>query len=82
MKPIYKWSGKDNIFLLGSGSRPFGATSCGFSLNTLKSHTYGMPSGHSQIAWTISIYFICKLIDKIQLTLLFHQYLYRTKSKN
>jgi len=64
MKPLYKWSGGNDIFLLGIGSRPAGAMSCQFELDSKKATSFGMPSGHSQIAWTIGTYFICRLITR------------------
>jgi len=64
MKPLYKWSGNNDLFLFGSGSRPSGATSCQFIIDGKKATSFGMPSGHSQIAWTIGTYFICHLINR------------------
>lgn len=62
MKPLYKWLNSNDLFLLGSGSRPPGAMNCEFSIDGKKATSFGMPSGHSQIAWTIGIYLICNLI--------------------
>ncbi len=64
MKPLYKLSGGNDIFLLGIGSRPSGAMSCQFSIDGKKATSFGMPSGHSQIAWTIVSYLICKLVKR------------------
>ena len=64
MKPLYKWSGSNDLFLLGIGSRPKGANSCEFSIDGKKTTSFGMPSGHSQIAWTIGTYLICRLISR------------------
>ncbi len=64
MQPLYKWSGSNNIFLLGIGTRPSGAISCQFAIDGKKASSFGMPSGHSQIAWTIGTYFICRLINR------------------
>jgi membrane-associated phospholipid phosphatase len=64
MKPLYKWLGSNDLFLLGSGSRPSGAMSCKFALDGKKATSFGMPSGHSQIAWTIGTYLICRLINR------------------
>ena len=64
MKPLYKWSGGNDIFFLGSGSRPTGAMSCQFAIDGKKATSFGMPSGHSQIAWTIGTYLICNLITR------------------
>ena len=64
MKPLYKLSGGNDIFLLGSGSRPAGAMSCQFVIDGKKATSFGMPSGHSQIAWTIGTYLICQLFKR------------------
>ena len=42
MKPIYKWSGGNNLFLLGIGSRPPGAINCKFALDGIKSTSFGI----------------------------------------
>lgn len=64
MKPLYKWSGGNDLFMLGSGSRPSGAMSCQFAIDGKKATSFGMPSGHSQIAWTMGTYVICLLINR------------------
>jgi membrane-associated phospholipid phosphatase len=64
MKPLYKLSGRNDLFLLGIGSRPSGAMSCMFTIDGKKELSFGMPSGHTQIAWTISSYLICRLIQR------------------
>lgn len=64
MKPLYKWSGGNELFILGSGSRPSGAKSCHFAIDNTKATSFGMPSGHSQIAWTIGTYLVCRLINR------------------
>jgi len=64
VKPIYEHLGKKSLPILGIGKRPANATSCGTYLDGLLSTTYGMPSGHSQIAWSVAIYFILKMIKK------------------
>ena len=53
----------DKLPILGYGRRPLGAVDCGSFLNyKLKSpKSYGMPSGHSQIAWSIATYAVCYL---------------------
>ena len=63
-KSIYLLFNIETIPLLGIGKRPANATSCGTYLDGLLSTTYGMPSGHSQIAWSVAIYFILKMIKK------------------
>ena len=64
MKPLYKWSGGNDLFLLGIGTRPSGAMSCQFTIDGKQETSFGMPSGHSQIVWTIGTYFICRLINR------------------
>lgn len=64
MKPLYKWTGGNDLFLLGSGSRPSGAMSCQFAIDGKRATSFGMPSGHSQIAWTIGTYLICQLVNR------------------
>jgi len=49
-------------FLGSIGSRPSGASGCGLKLDNNKSLSYGMPSGHSQIAWAFVTYLILKLL--------------------
>jgi membrane-associated phospholipid phosphatase len=49
--------------ILGIGERPKGATSCGFILDNIEATSFGMPSGHSQMIWTLGTYLICKAID-------------------
>jgi len=61
-KPIYNLLGKTSISVLGRGFRPDGANSCHFTLDGKKSETFGMPSGHSQLAWTVTTYIIFKII--------------------
>lgn len=64
VQPIYKLLKTENLPLLGIGKRPPGATSCTFTLDNIPSTSFGMPSGHSQLIWTIGTYLIYKLIDK------------------
>ena len=61
-KPLYKLFNTSKLSFLGLGSRPAGANSCKFTLDKKADTSFGMPSGHSQIAWTVSTYIICKLI--------------------
>ena len=61
-KPIYKLFNKSTLSVLGRGVRPDGANSCHFMLDGKDSNTFGMPSGHSQLAWTIATYIIFKII--------------------
>jgi membrane-associated phospholipid phosphatase len=61
-KIIYNLLNTKSLPLLGIGSRPPNANSCAFILNNVISTSYGMPSGHSQSAWTFATYFILKII--------------------
>jgi membrane-associated phospholipid phosphatase len=65
-KPIYKLFGKPKLPFLGLGGRPNGAKSCKFTLDDKIALSFGMPSGHSQLAWTVSIYFLFKIIYKFK----------------
>lgn len=44
--------------ILGNGNRPPGAMNCGLYANGKKATSYGMPSGHAQIAVTFAAYII------------------------
>jgi membrane-associated phospholipid phosphatase len=44
--------------ILGNGNRPTGAMNCGLYANGKKSTSFGMPSGHAQIAVTFAAYII------------------------
>jgi len=61
-RPLYKLFDTSKLSFLGLGSRPAGANSCKFTLDKKIATSFGMPSGHSQIAWTVSTYIICKLM--------------------
>ena len=65
-KPIYKLFGKAKLPFLGLGGRPDGAKSCKFTLDDKIALSFGMPSGHSQLAWTVAIYFLFKIIYKFK----------------
>jgi len=82
-KPIYKLLGKTNIPIFGRGLRPEGANSCNFILDGKDAKLFGMPSGHSQLAWTLATYIIFKIIynfknkqDKIDKTFLILEYIW------
>ena len=62
MKPIYNLLGKKSLPILGIGARPPNAESCEFVLDKVIATSFGMPSGHSQIAWTVATYIIFKII--------------------
>ena len=64
-KPLYKLFNSSKLAFLGLGSRPFGAHSCQFILDKKSASSFGMPSGHSQLAWTVSTYIFCKLLNNI-----------------
>jgi membrane-associated phospholipid phosphatase len=57
-KKIYDFLGTDYIPYIGQGSRPQGAHSCKsfISVPLLPATSFGMPSGHSQLAWFFAIY--------------------------
>ena len=61
-KPIYKALNISNMPILGLGGRPPGATGCDIQLDNKPSTSFGMPSGHSQIAWAVTTYLIAKYI--------------------
>tara|TARA_X000001036_G_C20571604_1_gene762886 strand:- start:142 stop:675 length:534 start_codon:yes stop_codon:yes gene_type:complete len=63
IKHILKSQYGKKVPFLGDGDRPAGAENCGVISNTGKATTYGMPSGHSQIAAFYSCYSILYLID-------------------
>ncbi len=82
-KPIYELLGKTNIPILGRGLRPEGANSCKFILDGSDAKQFGMPSGHSQLAWTLATYIIFKIIynfkyeqDKMNKTFLILDYIW------
>jgi membrane-associated phospholipid phosphatase len=63
--PIYNLLGKTTIPIIGLGKRPQGATSCNIilELDNKIATSFGMPSGHSQMAWTLGTYLICRIIN-------------------
>lgn len=61
-KPLYNLFSTSKIRFLGLGYRPTGASSCQFILDKKLSTSFGMPSGHSQLAWAVSTYILCKLM--------------------
>ena len=77
-KPVFKMIynlykklvGVETLPFLGLGRRPDGAYGCSdFYIcedikNKKLSTSFGMPSGHSQIAWTFSMYYIFELWKK------------------
>ena len=64
VKPLYNYCGKTSLPILGIGLRPDKASGCMCLNDGIISIDYGMPSGHSQIAWAITTYIICKIITK------------------
>lgn len=70
-KFIYNTLDTDYIFPIGQGSRPTNCTNSGTFLlvSNPESKSYGMPSGHSQLAWFFSTYIILDiLLDSKELT--------------
>lgn len=55
---IYKWLGTDYIPFIGQGSRPCGAFACASFISSplIPATSFGMPSGHSQLAWFFAVY--------------------------
>ena len=72
-KKMYDIIGIKKLPILGLGVRPSGAHGCSdfYNCNDFckknPSMSFGMPSGHSQIAWTFSIYYICEIWNKNKL---------------
>lgn len=66
-KPLYNIFNKKSISILYIGARPDKAMGCGFVNDNVLSTSYGMPSGHSQIAWTVATYIIIKIIKNMLL---------------
>lgn len=64
-KYIYTILDTDYIPFIGQGTRPLGAHSCSSFISTplIPSISYGMPSGHSQLAWFFSIYACLSVIN-------------------
>ena len=62
VKPLYNLFNKTKLPILGLGYRPSNASSCQFTLDNKYATSFGMPSGHSQVAWTLSTYIIAKII--------------------
>ena len=66
-KSIYNVFGVKKLPLLGLGGRPKGAYSCSDFYNCndfakkIESTSFGMPSGHSQVAWTFSCFYITEI---------------------
>jgi len=65
-KPLYNFFGKKTLPILNRGMRPDNANSCHFILDGKDSTTFGMPSGHSQLAWTLATYIIFKIINNFE----------------
>lgn len=62
VKPLYNIFNKTKLPILGIGARPSGAASCEFILDNKIAKSFGMPSGHSQVAWTAATYIIARII--------------------
>ena len=76
-KIIYNLFNIKSIPILGSGSRPTNAHSCSLILDNSISQSYGMPSGHSQTAWTFATFFLLKIIQNW-----YNKYKNKYKNKN
>lgn len=72
VKKFFKWwykkEGVDELWLIGRGERPEGAKHCGSFINEYdlngKATSFGMPSGHSQMAVTVALMIIIFLGNK------------------
>ena len=64
---IYKLNKTTKLPVLGLGGRPQGASSCStfLTFDDKLSKTFGMPSGHSQMAWVFVSYFIFQIWDPL-----------------
>jgi membrane-associated phospholipid phosphatase len=62
---IYYILDTDYIPLIGQGTRPPGAHSCGsfISVPLIPATSFGMPSGHSQLAWFFTTYACLNIIN-------------------
>jgi len=62
---LYKYKKVLTLPLLGLGYRPKGAKSCAVYGDKIEFEiqSFGMPSGHSQIIWSIIAYYIFRLYD-------------------
>lgn len=58
--PIYTFANVSELPIIGKGIRPTNAKYCNYVLSGNLSTSFGMPSGHSQIAWAIAFYLLCK----------------------
>lgn len=67
---IYDILGVETLPFIGDGSRPEGASNCGTYLvyPDKPALSYGMPSGHSELAWFFSTYIILDLVSKKTMT--------------
>tara|TARA_B100000902_G_scaffold71229_1_gene76763 strand:+ start:28 stop:669 length:642 start_codon:yes stop_codon:yes gene_type:complete len=63
IKFIYTFFKVKKLPILGIGHRPPGASSCStqLTIGNKLSKTFGMPSGHSQMAWIFASFFIFKI---------------------
>jgi membrane-associated phospholipid phosphatase len=67
--PLYNLFNRKELPILGIGKRPQNANSCGILLDGKTDNSYGMPSGHSQIAWATATYLLLKIyLDKHKIT--------------
>jgi membrane-associated phospholipid phosphatase len=65
-KGIYDMFDTDYIPFIGQGTRPSGAHSCSsfISAPLMPATSFGMPSGHSQLAWFFTVYACLSIIYK------------------
>ena len=62
---IYKIFNARKLPVLGLGHRPVGASSCStfLTFDNKLSNSFGMPSGHTQMAWIFTSFFIFKTLE-------------------
>lgn len=63
-KSIYDILDTDYIPFIGKGTRPLGAHSCSSFISSplIPATSFGMPSGHSQLAWFFAVYACLSII--------------------
>tara|TARA_Y100000588_G_C14086036_1_gene852283 strand:- start:17 stop:523 length:507 start_codon:yes stop_codon:yes gene_type:complete len=74
MKFFKPLMGDKKYKFIGSGKRPQ-QMNCGLFIDNKKSSSYGMPSGHSQIAWLFTTYTILNLSKNIKYSKLISSFL-------
>ena len=62
-KNLYNTLNINSLPIIGIGKRPNNAIDCNWFLgkDNIVAKSFGMPSGHSQFAWTFSTFYILKI---------------------